>query len=179
MSIHLLRHGDTAQRSYRGQLDDPLTELGWAQLRGAVEGQAWDSIVSSPLARCACFAEELAAARGLPLRIDGRLVEYHFGDWQGVPMDTLAEEQGDALGRFWSDPVAYPPPGAETFAVFHDRLAAALDGIVSEAEMARVLVITHGGAIRVLRCVAEQRAFTDMASIDVPHASLHAIQWPA
>jgi alpha-ribazole phosphatase len=45
--------------------------------------------------------------------------------------------------------------------------------------MARVLVITHGGAIRVLRCVAEQRAFTDMASIDVPHASLHAIQWPA
>jgi len=179
MSIDLLRHGDTGQRSYRGQLDDPLTDLGWSQLRGAVEGQAWDRIVSSPLSRCARFAGELAAARDLPLRVDERLAEYHFGDWQGVPIETLAEEQGDALGRFWKDPVAYPPPGAETLDAFRFRLTAALDDIAREAVAARVLVITHGGAIRLLRCVAEARAFGEMANIDVPHASLHVIRWAA
>ncbi|HEY4093663.1 MAG TPA: histidine phosphatase family protein [Luteibacter sp.] len=177
MSIDLLRHGDTGQRSYRGQLDDSLTELGWAQLRAAVEGQVWDRIVSSSMARCARFAEELAGARGLPLRLDARLAEYHFGDWQGVPIETLAEEQGDALGRFWSDPVANPPPGAETFDAFHARLAAGMDQAAGEARDARVLVITHGGAIRLLRCAAEHRPFGDMAGIDVPHASLHAITW--
>ena len=31
--IELLRHGDTGQRSYRGQLDDALSEVGWSQLR--------------------------------------------------------------------------------------------------------------------------------------------------
>ncbi|MEX1827980.1 histidine phosphatase family protein [Luteibacter sp. CQ10] len=177
MSIDLLRHGDTGQRSYRGQLDDPLTPLGWSQLRAAVEGGTWEAIVSSSMARCARFAEELAAKRGLPLRIDPRLAEYHFGDWQGVPIETLAEEQGDALGRFWADPVANPPPGAETFEAFRRRLADALDEIAVSARDRRVLVVTHGGAIRLLRCVAERRDFGDMAGIDVPHASLHPIVW--
>lgn len=177
-TIDLLRHGDTGQRSYRGQLDDALTDTGWAQLRASVEGGTWDVVVASNLQRCAAFARELAAQRGLPLHEDARLAEYHFGRWQGVPMETLAETDGDALGRFWRDPVAHPPPGGETFAAFHARLCAALDDIVATCPAKRVLVVTHGGAIRLLRCVAEQRSFGDMAGIDVAHASLHRLPWP-
>lgn len=179
MSVHieLLRHGDTGERSYRGQLDDALSEQGWAQLRAAVQGGEWDTIVSSSLQRCAAFAKQLAHARKLPLRLDARLAEYHFGDWQGMPIEQIAQEQGDALGRFWADPVACPPPGAETFEAFRDRLSAALDDIAAEAGSRRVLVVTHGGAIRLLRCLVEQRSFGDMAGIDVPHASIHPLPW--
>lgn len=199
MIIDLLRHGDTGQRSYRGQLDDPLTDLGWRQLRTAVEGREWDRVVSSSMSRCASFAIELAEQRGLPLRIDARLAEYHFGDWQGLPIEDIAENDGDALARFWADPVAHPPPGAETFEAFHARLANALDDVAREAaetdtpvDLAvevtqahtllqatepRILVVTHGGAIRLLRCIAERRDFGDMAGIDVPHASLHPVPW--
>lgn len=177
--IDLLRHGDTAQRSYRGQLDDALSELGWSQLRAAVQGGEWDCIVSSSLQRCAAFARELAQTRKLPLRVDARLAEYHFGDWQGVPIERIAEEQGDALARFWADPVRHPPPGAETFAAFRERLCAALDDIAVQAKGERVLVVTHGGVIRLLRCLVEQRSYGDMAGIDVPHASLHPLPWPA
>jgi len=176
--IELLRHGDTGQRSYRGQLDDPLSELGWSQLRAAVDGRAWDCIVSSSLQRCAAFARELSQARGLSLRIDARLAEYNFGTWQGMPIERIAEEQGDALARFWADPVKHPPPGGETFDAFHGRLCAALDDIALQAVGQRVLVITHGGAIRLLRCRVEARSYGDMAGIDVPHASLHPLPWP-
>lgn len=176
-SIDLLRHGDTGQRSYRGQLDDPLSALGWTQLRAAVAQRQWDAVVSSSLRRCADFARELAAARGVPLSIDARLAEYHFGAWQGVPIEDIAQTQGDALARFWADPVAHPPPGAETFAQFRDRLAAALDDVAREVRGRPVLVVTHGGAIRLLRCLVEGRAYGDMAGIDVPHASLHPIAW--
>ena len=100
--IDLLRHGDTGERSYRGQLDDALSPLGWTQLRAAIFGRVWDAIVTSPLRRCSEFASELAAARRVPLRVDPRLAEYHFGDWQGVPIETLAKEQGDALARMAS-----------------------------------------------------------------------------
>lgn len=178
VTLELLRHGDTGQRSYRGQLDDPLTDLGWAQLRAATAGCEWDAVVSSSLQRCAEFARELAAARGLPLQLDPRLAEYHFGDWQGVPIEQLAEADGDALGRFWADPVAHPPPGAETLAQFRARLSAALDDVAAQAGDRRVLVVTHGGAIRLLRCVAEGRGFGDMAGIEVAHASLHPLPWP-
>lgn len=180
--IDLLRHGDTGQRSYRGQLDDPLVEHGWTQLREAVAGRDWDAVVASSMQRCAAFARELARARGLPLTIDARLKEYHFGDWQGVPIETLAGTQGGALGRFQADPVAHPPPGAEPFALFQRRLSSALDDIVQSHPAQRVVVITHGGVIRLLRCIAEARSFSDfgdMAAIDVPHASIHRLKWPA
>lgn len=176
--IDLLRHGDTGQRSYRGQLDDALSELGWSQLRAAVQGREWDLIVSSSLQRCAAFARELAQARDLPLRLEARLAEYHFGAWQGVPIERIAEEQGDALARFWADPVQHPPPGAETFEAFRERLCAALDDVLAHAAGRRVLVITHGGAIRSLRCRVEGRSYGDMAAIEVPHASLHPLPWP-
>jgi len=179
VSIDLLRHGDTGQRSYRGQLDDALTADGWTQLRAAVDDRDWDTIVSSPLQRCAAFAHELADARGVPLRLDARFAEYHFGDWQGVPIERLAEEQGGALERFWADPVAHPPPGAETFDAFRTRLCAALDEVAGRTAERRTLVVTHGGAIRLLRCLAERRGYGDMAGIDVPHASLHTLAWPA
>jgi alpha-ribazole phosphatase len=178
MHIDLLRHGDTGQRSYRGQLDDALSEQGWTQLRDAVKEREWDIIASSSLQRCAAFAQELALARGVPLRLDARLAEYHFGHWQGVPIDRIAEEQGDALANFWANPVAHPPPGGETFEAFRSRLSAALDDVASEAAGQRVLVVTHGGAIRLLRCLVEGRSYGDMAGIDVPHASLHRVLWP-
>lgn len=174
----LLRHGDTGQASYRGQLDDPLSPLGWQQLRQAVAGKGgWSRILSSPLQRCAAFARELAAARGLALTIEPGLAEYHFGDWQGVPIARLAAEQGDALAAFWRDPLHHPPPGSETLPAFAARLHQAL-GRHRPGQGERVLVITHGGAIRLLRCQAENRPYGDMAGIDVPHASFHPLPWP-
>ncbi|GAA5074043.1 histidine phosphatase family protein [Lysobacter panacisoli] len=175
--IDLLRHGDTGEYGYRGQLDDPLSMLGWSQLRGSVIDGAWDVVVSSPLQRCAAFGEELARLRGLPMQLDRRLAEYHFGQWQGVSMETLANGQGDALARFWADPVAYPPPGAESFASFRARLVAALDDVVARHAGLRVLVVAHGGAIRLLRCIAEGRSFGEMANLEVVHASLHPLAW--
>ncbi|MDG2525822.1 histidine phosphatase family protein [Stenotrophomonas sp. HITSZ_GD] len=178
--IELLRHGHTGQRSYRGQLDDPLSALGWEQLRATAAAGTWDAVVSSTLQRCAAFAAELATQRGLPLRLDARLAEYHFGDWQGVPIEDIDRDAGPALGRFWADPVNHPPPAGEPFAAFRGRLSAALDQIVAEhaGSGRRVLVVTHGGAIRALRCVAEQRPFAQMVEIEVPHASLHPLAWP-
>ncbi|RBI53432.1 histidine phosphatase family protein, partial [Xanthomonas oryzae pv. oryzae] len=94
--ITLLRHGDTGQRSYRGQLDDPLTELGWQQLRAATADGVWDAVVASTLQRCALFATELTQARAIPLQLDPRLREYHFGRWQGVPVADIDRDEGDA-----------------------------------------------------------------------------------
>lgn len=176
--ITLLRHGDTGQRSYRGQLDDPLTATGWQQLREATAAGEWDVVVASTLQRCALFATEFATARGLPLQLDPRLREYHFGRWQGVPVAEIDRDEGAALGRFWLDPLRYPPPEAEPFEAFCARLAAALDAIVATYPAQRVLVVTHGGAIRALRCLVAGDGFGHMTELAVPHASLHPLRWP-
>lgn len=175
-TIDLLRHGDTGQRGFRGQLDDALSVAGWEQMRAAVAEGQWDVVVSSPLQRCATFARELAAQREVPLHLDERLTEYHFGDWQAVPLERIAEHDGDALEKFWSDPVAYPPPGAESFAMFEARIRAAIE-VIARMPQRRVLVITHGGVIRLLHCLCQRLELKHMSSIEVPHASLHQLQW--
>ena len=60
--LDLLRHGETELGGgLRGSLDDALTATGWQQMREAVQGRGpWDRVLSSPLQRCARFAQELS-----------------------------------------------------------------------------------------------------------------------
>lgn len=89
--IDLLRHGDVeGGRKYRGQLDDPLSELGWNQLRTAtINKQPWQHIITSPLKRCEKFANELAQTHSLPLQIDPKFKEVSFGLWEGKTAEEL------------------------------------------------------------------------------------------
>ncbi|MCF7222015.1 histidine phosphatase family protein [Marilutibacter chinensis] len=173
--IELLRHGETGHRGFRGQLDDLPTAGGIAQMRAAVAGGHWDAVVSSPLRRCALFAREFAAERGVPLRLEPCLAEYRFGRWQGMPMEVLAQNHGEALARFWADPAAHPPPDAETIAQFEARVRAALAEVATLFAGRRVLVVTHGGVIRLLMCATRGLPWSEMAMLEVAHASLHRL----
>lgn len=101
LHLELLRHGETELGGgLRGSLDDALTEQGWAQLRAAVQGAGpWDRLISSPLQRCARFAEEVALANALPLHFEADLQELHFGDWEGRTAAQLMDSDAEALGR--------------------------------------------------------------------------------
>ncbi len=174
--IDALRHGATARAGFLGHLDVPLTPQGWAQMRAAVrEGGPWDCAVSSPLTRCAEFAREFAALRGLPLHVDPRLRELHFGAWEGKDAQELSQTEPDALSRFWSDPYRHPPPGGETLEAFETRVLSAWRDLAERHAGQRLLVISHGGVIRMLLCHARGLARGELLRLDVPHASLHRI----
>lgn len=175
--LDLMRHGTTGQPSYRGRLDDPLSELGWTQSRAATAAERWDLVVSSTLKRCAEFATELAAARGLPLRLDARLVEYDFGAWQGRRIDDLEREEPLALARYRADPQQHPPPGGEDFAAFGVRIGGALDDALGNGAR-RVLVLTHGAVIRWVQCRLAGLPFGAMAETAIANATIHRIAWP-
>jgi alpha-ribazole phosphatase len=176
MLLQLMRHGTTGQPSYRGQIDDPLNELGWAQSRAATADAICDIVVSSTLRRCADFAAELCTQRGLPLHLDARLVEYHFGTWQGRPIAELEHEQPQALAAYRADPRRHPPPGGEDFHAFGTRISAALDAVATLPAQ-RVLVITHGAVIRWVQCHLAGLPFAARAETDIANASLHEVQW--
>jgi alpha-ribazole phosphatase len=163
--IDLLRHGEpVGGRRYRGQIDDPLSDKGWRQMRVATAGeQPWDAIVSSPLARCRAFAEELAGQTGLPLSFDARLKEVGFGVWEGKTADELKAADPDAVFNFKCDPVANRPEGAEPLSDFYQRVVAAYDDLVLEHAGGHLLVVGHAGVMRMLICrvlgLAPERAY--------------------
>ena len=148
--IDLLRHGEpVGGRRYRGWIDDPLSERGWAQMWHAVSGETpWDSVVSSPLARCRAFAEALAERLGLELTVEPRFAEIRFGRWEGRSGDELRGNDPDALRRFYHDPLGERPEGAEPAADFVGRVSIALDELLAARAGRHVLVVTHAGIIR-------------------------------
>lgn len=152
--IDMLRHGEpVGGRRYRGQTDDPLSEKGWRQMRAATAGTIpWTAIVSSPLARCRAFAEELAGQTGLALTLDERLKEVGFGIWEGKTPDEIKAVDPDAVFNFKRDPVGFRPAGAEELAGFYHRVGTAYEDILNGHAGGHVLVVAHAGVIRMVTC---------------------------
>jgi len=148
--VDLIRHGEpVGGRKYRGQSDDPLSDKGWRQMREALAGhRPWQAVITSPLSRCRAFAEELATDLQLPLHVDDRWQEIGFGDWEGRTADELRAADPEILHRFWQDPEAHRPPGAEPVQVFYQRVRAAWDDLLATHRGSHSLVVCHAGVIR-------------------------------
>jgi alpha-ribazole phosphatase len=175
MRLHLLRHGEVEGGArYFGRTDVALSERGWQQMQAAVAGGSWDLIVSSPLRRCADFAQALARKLGVHCRLDEDLREMSFGDWEGRAASELLQTDAEPVQRFWSDPSTHAPPGGEPLAELHARVMKACRRIVA-AGHEHVLLVTHGGPIRLLYAAQSGIPLAALLRIEVPHAALICI----
>ncbi|MFA5900336.1 MAG: histidine phosphatase family protein [Hyphomicrobium sp.] len=169
MLIDLVRHGETVMTGRLiGRTDPPLTDAGRTQFERQTCGLSVDAVVASPRQRARLPAEELAVARGLPLRVDEDWAEIDFGDWEGR---MLAELRADfstaaALTAFYSSPFAPAAPGGEGWRSLEARVGCAIDRLLDDGADSRVLVSTHGGPMRAALAV----------SCAIPFASLWAFR---
>ena len=150
--IDLLRHGEPEGGSkYRGHVDDPLSELGWPQMRAAVAGRSgWQQIVSSDLSRCAAFAEELGGRLAVPVELTEQFREIAFGDWEGRTAREIMAWDEAALAAFWHDPLHNTPPNAEPLADFYRRIEQAWETMLQRHAGKHILLVGHAGMMRVL-----------------------------
>lgn len=177
LRLDLLRHGETELGGgLRGSLDDALTDTGWAQMRAAVVEQGpWDRLISSPLQRCARFAEALAAQLDLPVKLERDLQELHFGAWEGQSAAALMETDADALGLFWADPYAFTPPQGERVADFSARVLAAVERLHATYAGERLLLISHGGVMRLLLAQARGLPREQLLNVEVGHGAMFSL----
>ena len=180
MTLHLdlLRHGETELGGgLRGSLDDALTAKGWAQMREAVLARGpWDRLVSSPLQRCARFAEELGARLNLPVSLEQDLQELHFGAWEGQSAVQLMETDAEALGLFWADPYSFTPPDGEPVEAFSQRVRDAVLRLHQLYAGQRVLLISHGGVMRLLLVQARGLPREQLLNVEVGHGGLFSLR---
>lgn len=171
--IHLLRHGEPETTGrLLGRTDSAATAAGIASCVEQADGLDVGAIVTSDLVRARACAEAIGVSLGLPITIDPRWREIDFGDWDGL---SAADIDQSALGRFWEDPDANPPPGGEAWTELVARVGDALARLPAEP----TLVITHGGAMRAALaklCGFDQR---QLWAFDLPYAGLLSLRlWP-
>ncbi len=176
--VDLLRHGEPdGGQKFRGAVDDPLSPAGWEQMRSAIgDYRDWDAIITSPLIRCAAFARQLAERLERPLEIVPGFSEISFGVWEGCSVAEVHQADPQALGRFWRDPVAYPIPGGEPIADFDRRIGAAWEVLLDRYHGQHVLLVAHGGTIRMVLRQLLDMPLQRVWRIEAPFASLTRIR---
>ncbi len=179
--IDLMRHGEpVGGRRYRGQIDDPLSDRGWAEMRrAAADPPPWDRILSSPLRRCAEFAAELAARLGIPLALDERLREVGFGVWEGSTADQIRAADPGSIARFYQDPMHNRPAGAEPLEQFNRRVIAAFQDVADRPGYRHSLLVTHAGVIRSVIAHVLGAPLSSLYRISVQTASITRIRCDA
>lgn len=146
-TLCLIRHTrpDIAPGICYGQLDVDVAgnfESDAATVRDAYPGS--DLIIASPLTRTRKLAEFLEP--GGNIAYDTRLMEKHFGSWEGVPWELIAKGEIDA----WADDLmAYSPPSGESAIQLMDRIRSLLLDI-AQLPQQRIALVAHGGSIRAI-----------------------------
>lgn len=150
----LIRHGPTdwnADRRLQGHTDVPLSEDGrelvssW-RVPPPVDGYRW---VSSPLQRASETAELLGARDPA---LEPRIIEMHFGEWEGRRLPDLRSELGEEMVRNEARGLDFRPDGGETPRQVQERLVPWLEDIDSTGRP--TVAVTHHGVLRVLYAMA-------------------------
>lgn len=159
--LWLIRHAQTAWSQagrHTGRTDVPLTAAGEAAaaaLGPRLAGQHFSALFCSPLVRAMRTAE--LAGIGSRLRLLDDLVEWDYGDYEGLTSQQIAAQRpGWSL---WRDGC----PGGESPAAIGARADRALATIGAAMTGAGdpVAVVAHGHLLRVLaaRWIGQEPAF--------------------
>lgn len=171
--LDFLRHGECEGGDiFRGSIDVALTQAGWTSMSEQLAprlARPWQRIICSPLGRCRMFAQAMAEQMHLPLQIEPDLQEIHFGEWEGRAFAELWDQ--DPNLRLWADnPEQCSPTGGEALADFAERVDGAINRLVQEYAGQHLLIITHGGVIRLLLTQAKSLPRNQLREMSVPYA---------
>jgi broad specificity phosphatase PhoE len=181
-TVHVLRHGEVnnPQKVLYGRLPGfHLSELGRQMAKAAATALADRDItylVSSPLERARETAEPIAAAFGLPVNLDDRLLESlnrFEGKTFGVGDGALKHPR-----NWWLLRNPFTPSWGEPYRVIAERMFAAVKAAQGAAEGHEALCVSHQLPIWILRRYVERkRLWHDPRSRQCALASLTSIHF--
>ncbi len=154
----LVRHGATEFNSslrFTGHSQIPLSDLGSRQavkLGRRLAGEKIDVVCTSDLRRALDTAETACRGRDLEVLPCPELREVDYGDCEGLTFEEIAARFPEVVEPW----LGYSPdltfPGGESLAGFIERVGGFLDRLERNPQWRTVLVVSHGGVIRVLLC---------------------------
>ncbi|WP_110949080.1 histidine phosphatase family protein [Pseudomonas bohemica] len=170
-TLYLIRHGETdwnARRLLQGRRDIPLNSVGQGQavvsgtcLKWLLPDASQTDFIASPLGRTRQTMEivrqQLALDAG-NYRTDERLVEIHFGEWEGLDWQQIAERQPERFAARQADPLNFIPLGGENYPHVFERVGSLLDSLRRDT-----VLVAHAGVLR--SCLA---LLTQVPDVEVP-----------
>jgi broad specificity phosphatase PhoE len=157
-TVMMIRHGETEWNRlgrWQGHTDVELSEVGHEQARRLAarllaEGQNFDRLYASDLARAFQTATAIGDALGLPIHPLIELREIHVGIWSGLTREEISDRFPEPWARFTAGVDGPVGEHGETNAALRARIVGIIDHLVRKHPGEHLLVVTHGGPIRAL-----------------------------
>lgn len=154
--LYLVRHGQTSwnlEGRTQGSKNSNLTSLGLKQAK--VLGQRLsdidiDEIYCSPLKRAYSTAQIIANMQKLDCKIDDRLMEMNFGEWEGLTHIEIKQNYPDNFKAWREEPHIAKIPKGETIEIAQKRMIEFINTNIIESESETFLAVSHGTTIRLL-----------------------------
>ena len=184
--LYYIRHGETdwnRESRLQGRQDIPINATGRAQARHcaeilrdlvAREPNAKPDFVSSPLGRARETMEIVRAALGFDpqsYRVDARLAEISFGDWEGFTLDELRKTAPEAVAARERDKWEFAPPGAESYAAMSVRVRGWYDSLTRDT-----VAVAHGGTLRGLVVQLGMFSAVEAPFLDIGQSVVYVIR---
>ncbi len=158
--IYFSRHGETdwnATERIQGQAEVDINARGRAQadrngdlMKSLIgDGSGFD-FIASPMRRTRETMERIRTRMGIDPKAyhtDPRLMEVHFGDWQGFMLEDIVAKTPEPVEARARDKWNFVPPGhaAESYAILGVRVASWLSEVKGPT-----VCVTHGGCLRTI-----------------------------
>lgn len=181
LKIILVRHGHStsnASGTYTGQMDAPLSEIGFAQAAQLADHLCKtyqiDAIYSSDLCRAVETVRPTAERLGFDIHRERALRELDTGKWSGVPYAEVRE-------RYPADFAAYgqsidaPCTGGESIREASKRLLACFEKIAREYDGKTVLICSHALCSRLFSALAATGRVEDIFTHRPPENAAYSI----
>ncbi len=179
--VWLVRHGESDWNRLgivQGHRDAPrLTARGRSQADRAatvLADQPVDVIFSSDLRRARATAARIAARVGRTVVIDERLRERNFGVAEGRPVGSIAPALTGLDGDRIVDASAHPAGGESLQDVFR-RCSDFARSLASGEPTGDVVVVAHGGSLRLLAAALTGSGLDGMSWEAVPNGSVRRV----
>jgi len=154
--IILIRHGETewnSQKRMQGHSNSDLSSVGQAQIQALgqwMKNVPFDLIYSSDSLRAKQTAEAITQFSGHELKIDLRLREKNLGVFEGLTSEEARERHPEVFRLFKTAGSKYVIDEGESTQQLQDRALEIVNEIRIKHPEERVLLVTHGGFIRVV-----------------------------
>lgn len=154
--IILIRHGETewnSQQRMQGHSNSDLSSVGQAQIQALgqwMKNVPFDLIYSSDSLRAKQTAEAITQFSGHELKIDLRLREKNLGVFEGLTSEEARERHPEVFRLFKTAGSKYVIDEGESTQQLQDRALEIVNEIRIKHPEERVLLVTHGGFIRVV-----------------------------
>jgi probable phosphoglycerate mutase len=186
LTLLLIRHGETAlnaEARFRGRVDVDLNHRGRQQAEALARGLPRSfriaHIYSSPLKRCLETARPLAAALGLPVVAEPRLIDLDYGEWQGRLIAEVAEQCPQDYAAWLTGDLSFRFPGGEPLGAPAERLRSFIDDVIERHQEDLVAMVTHNVLCQMATCLLLNTPPESFQSVRHDPGNVSVFRWRA